>query len=93
MAQRHESALRQHRRSLVSRERNRRNLAKLRTGIKKLRMLLEDGKKASESKELLNPTLSLIDHSVSKKILHRNAASRLKSRLTRQVNRTAAPAA
>ena len=85
MAKRHDSALRQHRRSLRSRERNQRNTARLRSTLRKLRSLLAD-KKVDDLKATFHPTISLIDHSVSKKVLHRNAAARLKSRLTRQFN-------
>jgi small subunit ribosomal protein S20 len=84
MAKRHESALRQHRRSLRARTRNRTAVSKLRTAVRRLRALVAD-KKADEAKKLLAPTISLVDHSVARKALHRNAASRLKSRLTRQV--------
>ena len=89
MAKRHDSAMRQKRRSLRSRERNQRNVARLRTGLRKIRELI-GAKKGKESRDALNSTLSLIDHSVARKALHRNAAARLKSRITRQVN--AAPA-
>ena len=85
MAKRHTSALRQHRRSLRAQERNRHNLARLRTGLKTLRKLIAE-RTGTESTELLVPTIALIDHSVSRRALHRNAASRLKSRLTRAVS-------
>ena len=84
MAQRHASALRQHRRSLRAQVRNQSNVARLRSGLKKLRELVAD-RKTDEARKLLVPTISLVDHSVSQKSLHRNAAARLKSRLTRQV--------
>ena len=84
MAMRHESALRQHRRSLRAQQNNQRNAARLRTGVKKIRSIIAAGD-SGEAKKSLNDALSLIDHSVSRKALHRNAAARLKSRLTRQV--------
>ena len=83
MAQRHDSALRQHRRSLRARARNQQNTARLRTGLRKIREALA-AKKKEDVAQLLKATVSLIDHSVSSKVLHRNAAARLKSRITRQ---------
>ena len=70
-----------------NRRRNRINRARrssLRTQIRKLRELLA-GKKAEEARKTLTPTLSVIDRSVTKGVLHRNTAARYKSRLTRQV--------
>jgi small subunit ribosomal protein S20 len=64
---------------------NRANRSKLRTAIKGLRAAIASGN-AQESKDLLNPTLSLIDKAVNKGTLHRNTAARYKSRLTGHVN-------
>jgi small subunit ribosomal protein S20 len=58
---------------------------RLRSQIKRLRLLLAKKDAGGARKELAR-TLSLIDKSIGKKILHRNAAARHKSRLTRQVN-------
>ena len=58
---------------------------RLRTQIKKLRFLLAK-KDAGGARRELGRTLALIDTSVGTGILHRNAAARHKSRLTRQVN-------
>lgn len=68
----------------VRRERNRANSSRLRTQMKKLRGAISDGD-AARARELLTPTESLIDKSVQKGVIHRNAAARYKSRLTRQV--------
>ena len=86
MANRHQSAIRQHRRSLRARARNRRNAARLRSQLKTIRALIDDDK-VDDARAALNPTLSLIDHSVTRGVLHRNAAARTKSRITRQVNK------
>lgn len=59
---------------------NRVNRSRVRTQIKKLRRALESGK-AEEARALLQPTLSLIDRSIQKGVLHRNTANRYKSRL------------
>ena len=81
----HKSAEKRVRQNIKKREVNRRNRSSLRTQIKKLRAAL-----ASEDKnlsvELLIPTISLIDKSVNKGILHKNTAARYKSRLTSHVN-------
>jgi len=68
---------------------NRSNRTKLRTSIKKLRGALE-GEDAKGSSALLPQTVSEIDKAVQKGVLHRNAASRQKSRLTVRVNRAGA---
>ena len=57
----------------------------LRSQIKKLRLLLAK-KDAGGARRELARTLSLIDRSIGRGILHRNTAARHKSRLTRQVN-------
>ena len=63
---------------------NRGNRSRLRSEIKKLRTAI-DGGDHSEASKLLPDTLSLIDKSVQKGILHRNAAARHKSRLSGHV--------
>ena len=67
------------------RDANRSARSRLRTAVKKLRTEVEAGNKDG-AEALLKPTLSLIDTTVQKKIIHRNAAARTKSRLTRAVN-------
>jgi small subunit ribosomal protein S20 len=67
---------------------NTRNRSRLRTQIKKLRAALASGDQQM-SRELLNPTIALIDKSVNKGILHKNTAARYKSRLTAHVNNLA----
>ncbi len=67
---------------------NRSNRSKLRTQVKKLRSALAEHDK-TESTELLNPTVSLIDKAVNKGIIHKNSAARYKSRLTRHVSELA----
>ena len=66
---------------------NRSNRGRLRTGIKQLRAALDAA--GTEAQTLLPETISLIDKAVQKGVIHRNAASRHKSRLTRRVNQTA----
>ncbi len=81
----HKSAEKRDRQNEKKRLVNRSNRSKLRTQIKKLRGALA-GHDNTQSTELLNPTISLIDKAVNKGILHKNAAARHKARLTSHVN-------
>ena len=58
---------------------------RLRSQIKRLRLLLAKKDAGGASRELAR-TLSLLDKSIGTGIIHRNTAARHKSRLTRQVN-------
>ena len=58
---------------------------RLRSQLKRLRLLLAK-KDAGGARKELPLTLSLIDKSIGTGIIHRNTAARHKSRLTRQVN-------
>lgn len=73
------------RQNVKRREINRASRSRLRTQIKKLRSALDDSNKKQSQAEL-QPTISLIDKMVSKKILHKNTAARYKSRLTKHLN-------
>lgn len=66
------------------RARNRYHRAKVRTAIRKLRAHIDAGE-GDNAQAMLPDTLSLIDSTVSKGVLHRNTAARYKSRLTRAV--------
>ena len=79
------------RQSLVRRDRNRAALSRLRTSIKGLRTAADSD--VTKARALLPSTLSLIDATARKGVIHRNAAARRKSRLTRLVNRRAEAAA
>ena len=68
---------------------NRSNRSQLRTQVKKFRRAL-DGGNLAEARQLLPQTVSLLDRSVRKGILHRNAAARTKSRLMRRYQKLAA---
>ena len=85
----HKSAVKEHRQSLVRRERNRYHRARLRTALKKCREAIAAGD-VERARGLLDPTLSLLDRTAKHGALHDNAAARTKSRLTRAVNRLAA---
>ncbi len=79
------------RQSLVRRDRNRAAMSRLRTSIKRLRAAADSD--ATKALELLPSTLSLIDVTARKGVIHANAAARRKSRLARLVNRHAEAAA
>lgn len=64
---------------------NRRNKVRLRLQIKKFRRAL-GARNLAEAQQLLRPTLSLIDKSIQKGIIHQNTADRYKSRLTLRYN-------
>jgi small subunit ribosomal protein S20 len=81
---RHQSALRQHRRSLRRNDINRKSKSMLRTQVKKLREAIQEKNKDAAEK-LLPSTMSLIDKSVKKGAIHENKGRRYKSRLSRQV--------
>lgn len=78
------SAEKRIRQNLKGRERNRYHRSRMRTAIKKLRHHIEAGE-AQAAQGMLQDTLSLIDATVSKGVLHRNTAARYKSRLSRAV--------
>ena len=66
------------------RDRNRSVRSRLRTAVKKLRGEVTAGNKET-AEELLPSTLSLVDSTAQKGIIHPNAAARTKSRLTKAV--------
>lgn len=84
----HKSAEKRVRQNARRKEINRSNRSKLRTQIKSLRAAIADHDK-TDSNDLLNPTVSLIDKAVNKGIIHKNTAARYKSRLTRHVSELA----
>ncbi len=88
----HASALKAHRQSLVHRERNRKYRSQLRSTLKQIRTFLDDpkgGKDQAAAKKQLNEAISLIDKMAGKGIIHRNTASRYKSRLSARVAKSA----
>ena len=76
----HASAVKAHRQSLKHRTHNREFRARLRTALKDIRTAI-DGKDVASAKKALSATVSFIDRMAAKKIIHKNAASRYKSRL------------
>jgi small subunit ribosomal protein S20 len=84
----HKSAEKRMRQNEKRRGINRGNRTRLRTEIKRLRAALEEG--GGGLQEVYAQTVSTIDKAVNKGVLHRNAASRYKSRLTSRVNEASA---
>ena len=79
------SAEKRNKQALVRRDRNRQLKSRLRTAVKKLRQAVEEGNQA-KAQELLVGTLSIVDSTATKGVIHKNAASRTKSRLQRALN-------
>lgn len=77
----HKSALKRIKQTRTRTEQNRAHRSRLRGQMKRLRAAIESKDKAA-AQALLDPTLALIDHSIHKGVLHRNAAARYKSRLS-----------
>jgi small subunit ribosomal protein S20 len=78
------SAEKRIRQNIQQRERNRSYRSRLRSAIKSLRAAVASGDSAKAA-ELLPKTLGAIDKIAQKKVIHPNAASRYKSRLTKRV--------
>jgi small subunit ribosomal protein S20 len=86
----HESAVKAHRQNIVRREANRQYRSRLRGALRAIRSAIDSGDPA-KVKDALRETISLVDKMAGKKVIHRNAAARYKSRLARRVSkRTAA---
>jgi small subunit ribosomal protein S20 len=83
----HKSAEKRDRQNEKRRQVNRSNRGRLRTGIKRLRTAFDEGDQA-QVQALLPETISLLDKAVQKGVLHKNAASRYKSRLTLRANQS-----
>jgi small subunit ribosomal protein S20 len=77
----HASALKAHRQSLRHREHNRQFRSRLRHALRSIRSAIEENDLAG-ARNALKQTISLIDKMAGKGVIHRNAASRYKSRLT-----------
>jgi small subunit ribosomal protein S20 len=86
----HASALKAHKQSLKHREHNRQLRARLRNALRTIRAAI-DGNDMAGARSALKETVSLVDRMSAKGVIHRNAASRYKSRLTaRLASKTAA---
>ena len=86
MAKRNKSALKANRQNIKRREHNRALRAKLRTGLKGIRKNL-DAKDVAGAKKGLQSLQSLVDKMATKGIIHKNTASRYKSRLAARISK------
>ena len=85
MAKRNKSALKANRQNVKRREHNRALRSKLRTGLKTIRH--SAGKDATAAQQAMTGMQSLVDKMASKGIIHKNTASRLKSRLSARASK------
>ncbi len=81
----HASAKKRIRQGEKRRAQNRKNVSQLKTQVKKLRAAIAEGN-ADAAKKLLPQTVGEIDKAVKKGVVHDNAGSRYKSRLSRKVS-------
>ena len=86
MAKRNKSALKANRQNIKRREHNRALRSRLRTGLKTIRKSL-DSKNVEGAKTALKDMQSLVDKMATKGIIHRNTASRYKSRLAARISK------
>jgi small subunit ribosomal protein S20 len=86
VAKRNKSALKANRQNIKRREHNRALRAKLRTGLKSIRKSL-DAKDVAGAKKALTSLQSLVDKMATKGIIHKNTASRYKSRLAAKISK------
>ncbi len=86
MAKRNKSALKANRQNVKRREHNRELRSKLRTGLKAVRKSLDD-QNVDGAKAALETLQSLVDKMATKGIIHKNTASRLKSRLAAKASK------
>ena len=82
----HKSALKKSKQDLVRRARNRADKSRLRTALKKFRTAVANGETVVDQIPVM---ASLIDRSAKKGVIHRNAANRLKSQVTKAAAATA----
>jgi small subunit ribosomal protein S20 len=86
VAKRNKSALKANRQNVKRREHNRALRSKLRTGLKGIRKSL-DAKNIEGAKAALKSLQSLVDKMATKGIIHKNTASRYKSRLAAKISK------
>jgi small subunit ribosomal protein S20 len=85
----HVSALKRARQTEFKTERNRANTSRLRTALRAIREATTAGDK-KKAEEVYRQACSAIDKAAQKGVLHKNTASRYKSRLKVRVNKVAA---
>jgi small subunit ribosomal protein S20 len=88
VAKRTKSALKANRQNIKRREHNRQLRTRLRGALKAIRASLDDND-LDAAKTALSKTVSIVDKMATKGIIHRNTASRYKSRLSARVTKSA----
>ena len=88
MAKRTKSALKANRQNIKRREHNRQLRTRLRGALKAIRASLDDND-LDAAKTALSKTVSIVDKMATKGIIHRNTASRYKSRISARVTKSA----
>ena len=81
----HKSALKRARQSIIRRDRNRAVKTRVKTMIKDVRLAVSDNV-ADKSREMLITAQSVIDRASKKGVIHKRAAARKISRLSKLVN-------
>jgi small subunit ribosomal protein S20 len=78
------SAEKRTRQSENRRQRNRQHRTRMRSAVKNLRAAVASGD-ADAARELLPQTISIVNHTAQRGVVHRNLAARTTSRLTKAV--------
>ena len=87
----HVSSLKRARQTETKTAGNRANKSKLRSSLRSLREAIDEGNKKTLA-AAYSETVSILDKSVQKGVLHKNTASRYKARLNARVKAVVAPA-
>jgi len=74
------------RQNVKHRARNKAVRSSVRTAVKRFRTAASEGK--ADLKEMLSTVTKKLDQTAAKGVIHKNAASRLKSRLAKLANKT-----
>jgi small subunit ribosomal protein S20 len=82
----HKSALKAHRQNIKNREQNRQMRSRLRGTLKAIRAGADAGDNTA-SADAVREAVSLVDRMAGKKIIHKNAAARYKSRLAKRLSK------
>lgn len=84
MSKRYHSGLKANRQNIAHRMRNKSEMSKIRTQVKKSRLALAEGKK-DEAIALMPELFSVLDKGVKHGRVHKNTAARKKSRLAKRL--------
>ncbi|MDA3792350.1 MAG: 30S ribosomal protein S20 [Elusimicrobia bacterium] len=82
---RHTQAMKASRQSEKKRLRNKSYRSRVNTALKKINILIKEGNK-DEALKILDETKMYVDKAVTKNIIHKNKAARLKSRMAKKLN-------